>query len=191
MQVHIWATVCFFKFVVSTWTWWCFNRLDSDFSDQCGAMDEPVFFTVTSSEDPTPLHFQLGHWADRRVHTKDTRHITACHFLGPTSDRIVLNSLNSLNLAHILRFIGKQNQTAIEAPQMIRSRWVATRSVSWLMCSSNNVTFFWRCQLTKKMGKQGENAQRPKTSYMFVRFDCLKETCLLPHIRVQHAVRFW
>eukprot|EP00434_Breviolum_minutum_P038479 symbB.v1.2.034133.t1/scaffold4356.1/size40753/3 len=23
-------------------------------------MDEPVFFTVTSSEDPTPLHFQLG-----------------------------------------------------------------------------------------------------------------------------------
>jgi len=33
-------------------------------------MDEPVFFTVTSSEDPTPLHFQLGHWADRRVHTK-------------------------------------------------------------------------------------------------------------------------
>ena len=52
-------------------------------------------------------------------------------------------------------FHREANQTASEAPQMIRSRWVATRSVSWLMCSSNNVAFFDDASL-QKIGNIGK-----------------------------------
>lgn len=152
VQVHSWATlICSNVFrslehcdVCTTWT-------------LISATNVVLWTSLFSSQSPAARIRLLCIFNSATGLTEEsTQRYQAYHCMSLFGAWIILNSLNSLNLAHILRFIGKQNQTAIEAPQMIRSRWVATRSVSWLMCSSNNVTCFWCCQLTKKLGNIGK-----------------------------------
>lgn len=163
VQVHSWATlICSNVFrslehcdVCTTWT-------------LISATNVVLWTSLFSSQSPAARIRLLCIFNSATGLTEEsTQRYQAYHcmsLLGPHKWLNCTELIEFVELGPHFVFHREANQTAIEAPQMIRSRWVATRSASWLMCSSNNVAFFDDASL-QKMGKQGENAQRPKISW--------------------------